>query len=83
MEHKAVQNLEKLTDSPSDWMIWQLRLKNALAQVDEVYEYIIDSSETITKPISSFENWNYMITPNIVSLFPDKRFGHRCSEQHI
>ena len=40
-------------------MIWQLRLKNAPTQVDDVYEYIIDATETITRPISSFENWNY------------------------
>ena len=26
MENKAVQNLEKLTSAPGDWMIWQLRL---------------------------------------------------------
>ena len=65
MEFKAVQNLEKLTNSPGDWTIWQLRLKNALTQVDDIYEYIIDSTETITRPISSFENWNQSMVPQI------------------
>ena len=67
MENKAIQNLEKLTNAPSDWMIWQLRLKNALTQVDEIYEYIIDASETIIRPISTFENWNWLIAPNIAA----------------
>jgi len=65
MEFKTVQNLEKSTDVSSDWMIWQLRLKNALTQVDDLYEYIINLAETITRPISSFENWREVISPQI------------------
>ena len=67
MENKSVQNLEKLTSSPGDWTIWQLRLKNALSQVDEMYEYIIDTTETITRPISSYATWEYLIAPNIAT----------------
>ena len=65
MEFKAVQNLEKLTSESSDWVNWQLRLKNALTQVDGIYEYIVESIETITRPISSFEDWKQFIAPRI------------------
>ena len=65
MENKAVQNIEKLTVAPGDWMIWQLRLKNALTQVDEIYEYILGATESTTRPIPSFENWNTTIAPTI------------------
>ena len=67
MKVKAIQNLERLTNAPGDWMVWQLRLKSALTQVSDIYEYIIDTTETITRPIPSFENWSYLIAPNIAA----------------
>ena len=36
-----------------------------MTQVDDIYEYIVDSTETITRPISSFENWNQSMVPQI------------------
>ena len=46
-------------------MIWQLRLKNVLTQIDETYEHVINATETITPSISSFENWRDSISPQI------------------
>ena len=37
MEHRVTSNLDKLTHDASGFQMWNLRLKNALKQVDENY----------------------------------------------
>ena len=39
MDHRVATNLDKLTNEASDFHVWNLRLKNALNQIDINYNH--------------------------------------------
>ena len=67
MDHKCVQNLEKLTSVAADFHIWQLRFKNCMTQVNPLYKRIIDSCESLNQTVTTYETWWWQVYQNIAT----------------
>jgi len=67
MEYKVVQNLEKLTNDPADYFIWNLRFKNAMSQVNAKYKELLDSAEKLRVQIPTYEHWESNVLPGLIS----------------
>ena len=66
MEHKVVQNLEKLTNNPADYFIWNLRFKNAMSQVNPKYKELLESAEKLRVQIPTYEHWETSVLPGLI-----------------
>jgi len=67
MEHKVIQNVDKLTSSPGDYFIWSLRFKNAMSQVDVRYKELLESAEKLRVQIPTYEYWEAHINHGLVT----------------
>ena len=57
MEFKGISNLEKLSNDPTDFNVWCLRLKNNLKLVNPVYVSMLELIESIPGSIATYEQW--------------------------
>ena len=57
MNHRVVTNLGKLTNEASDLHMWNLRLKNALNQIDPGYKTAVIMIERALDSILTYESW--------------------------
>ena len=55
MNHRVVTNLDKLTNDASDFHMWNLRLKNALNQIDPSYKTAIIMIERAPDSILTYD----------------------------
>ena len=57
MDHRVASNLDKLTNEASDFHMWNLRLKNALNQIDINYKTAITIIERAPDSILTYDGW--------------------------
>ena len=57
MDHGVASNLDRLTNEASDFHMWNLRLKNALHQIDINYKTAITMIERATDSILTYDGW--------------------------
>ena len=65
MEYKVVQNIEKLSSAPGDFIIWNLRFKNAMSQVNGKYKELLESTEKLRVQIPTYEYWEVQVNPGL------------------
>lgn len=57
MDHRVASNLDKLTNEASDFHMWNLRLKNALNQIDMNYKTAVTMIERAPDSILTYDGW--------------------------
>ena len=68
MEYKAIQSLEKLTNDPGAFVMWNMRFKNAVVQVNPKYKELLAMSEQFQHAVPTYEYWKLKVFPGIVSI---------------